>query len=65
MAGAFRKLKPQAILLAVFAMAHQYGQDTQMFGFPRFGSDDEVANAFVSILMDGVRQKGSRKASSK
>ena len=63
-AGALRNIKPQCILLAAFAIVHQYGQDTQMFGFPRFGQDKAVAEAFVSILMDGVRAR-SRKAHSR
>jgi TetR/AcrR family transcriptional regulator len=54
-AGALRKLKPQSILLAIFAMARQYGQDTQMFGFPRFATDKIMVDAFLSILMEGVR----------
>jgi TetR/AcrR family transcriptional regulator len=56
-AGALAKIKPACILVAMFGMVNQYGQDTQLFGFPRFGSDQEVANAFVSILMDGVRRR--------
>ena len=65
-AGALRNVKPECILLATFAMVHQYGQDTQMFGFPRFSSDESVVEAFVSILMNGVRARPSKpKAKSK
>ena len=64
-AGALAKIRPAFILVAAFGMVSQYGRDTQMFGFPRFGSDEEVARAFVSILMDGVRRPRSRKAHSK
>jgi TetR/AcrR family transcriptional regulator len=56
-AGALGNVKSECILLAIFAMVHQYGQDTQMFGFPRFASDESVVEAFVSILMDGVRAR--------
>jgi len=38
-------------------MVHHYGQMTEMFGFPRGGSDAEIADAFVRILMDGVRER--------
>jgi TetR/AcrR family transcriptional regulator len=61
-AGALAKIKPMCILVAMFGMVNQYSQDTQMFGFPRFGSDQEVANAFVSILMNGVRRSRPRRA---
>jgi len=64
-AGALRKIKPECILMAIFALVHQYGQDTQMFGFSRFGSDREVVEAFVSILMDGIRPARLRKVQSK
>jgi TetR/AcrR family transcriptional regulator len=64
-AGALRKIKPACILLAAFAVANQYGRDTQMFGFPRFGSDKETVDAFVSILMDGVRPARLKKGHSK
>jgi len=56
-AGALRAPKPQHILITLFGMVHHYGQMTQMFGFPAAGSDEEVAEAFVSILMDGVRPR--------
>ena len=66
-AGALRAAKPQHILITLFGMVHHYGQMTQMFGFPEAGSDEEMAEAFVSILMDGVRPRcaaevGSRKS---
>jgi TetR/AcrR family transcriptional regulator len=61
-AGALKKIKPECILLASFAMAHQYAQDTQMFGFPRFASDEGVVEAFVSVLMNGVRPAGSKRS---
>jgi TetR/AcrR family transcriptional regulator len=56
-AGALCARKPQHILMALFGMVHHYGQMTQMFGFPLGGSDEEMADAFVSILMDGVRPR--------
>jgi TetR/AcrR family transcriptional regulator len=62
--GALRNLKSGSILLAIFSMAHRYGQDTQLFGFPRLASDKEMVEAFVSILMDGVRPARSKKAHS-
>lgn len=55
--GALRARKPQHILMALFGMVHHYGQMTGMFGFPRGGSDEEMVDAFVSILMDGVRPR--------
>jgi AcrR family transcriptional regulator len=56
-AGALRARKAQHILMALFGMVHHYGQMTEMFGFPRGGSDEEMADAFVRILMDGVRPR--------
>ena len=56
-AGALRAARPQYILITLFGMVHHYGQMTQMFGFPAAGSDEEMAEAFVSILMDGVRPR--------
>jgi len=53
-AGGLRARKPEHILMALFGMVHHYGQMTQMFGFHRGGSDEEMADAFVSILMAGV-----------
>jgi TetR/AcrR family transcriptional regulator len=64
-AGTLRKIKPACILLAAFAVAAQYGRDTQMFGFPRLGSDKEMVDTFVSILMDGVRSARFRKGHSR
>jgi TetR/AcrR family transcriptional regulator len=54
-AGALRGKKPGLILCAIFGLVHHYGQVTQMFGFPPEGSDKEVAEAFVHMLMDGIR----------
>ena len=56
-AGALRAQNPRHILMALFGMVHHYGQMTEMFGFPRGGSDAEIADAFVRILMDGVRER--------
>ena len=55
--GALQAPRPQHILMALFGMVHHYGQMTQMFGFPRGGSDEEVVDAFVRILIDGVRPR--------
>jgi TetR/AcrR family transcriptional regulator len=63
-AGALRAPKPQHILITLFGMVHHYGQMTQMFGFPAAGSDEEVAEAFVDILMNGVRPRCGMEAGS-
>jgi TetR/AcrR family transcriptional regulator len=63
-AGALRAPKPQHILITLFGMVHHYGQMTQMFGFPAAGSDEEMAEAFVGILMNGVRPRCGMEAGS-
>jgi len=54
--GALLGLRPMFIVSAIFGMAHHYAQVSQMFGFiPEQPPDDEVVNAFVRILLNGVR----------
>ena len=54
--GALLGLRPMFILSAIFGMAHHYAQVSEMFGFiPERPPDEEVVEAFVQILMNGIR----------
>ena len=54
--GALSGLRPFVILSALFGMAHHYAQVSQMIGFlPEEIPDEEIVDAFVRILLDGVR----------
>ena len=60
--GALREMRPVFILSAVFGLAAHYGQVTQMFGFiPEPPPDEEVVEAYVKILLNGVRPPEAKK----
>lgn len=56
-AGAMLECHPGAIIAAVAGMACHYGMLTGMFGFQTGVEDPEVTEAFVRILMRGIRGK--------
>jgi TetR/AcrR family transcriptional regulator len=60
-AGAIVECHPGAIIAAVAGMACHYGQMTGMLGFRTGVEDPEVTDAFVSILMRGIRGKKAAK----
>lgn len=53
-AGKLRQYDPGMILGAIAGMATHYGAMTQMFGYESDLPDDEVADIFTSILMNGI-----------
>ena len=54
--GAICGRNPGAIIAAMAGMAKNYGMMTQMFGYhTEVGSDDEVIESFVHIVMHGIR----------
>lgn len=62
--GALLGCRPQFLLLAVFGMAHYYAQISEMFGFiPEPVPDEEIVDAFVQIMMHGVKPAETRKKS--
>jgi len=50
-------LKPAAILAAISGMAQRYALATRLFGFPSELSDEEAAETFTRILMDGIKPR--------
>jgi hypothetical protein len=59
-AGALRPGPPEAVIAAIVGMAAHYGMMTGFFGFEVGVADEEMVNAFLSILMDGIRAKESK-----
>ena len=60
--GALLGLRPVYVLSAIFGMAHHYAQASQMFRvIPDPPPDEEVVNAFVRILMNGIRPPEAKK----
>ena len=53
--GALRDCNPGAIIAAVVGMAAHFGMMTEMFGFTPSADDRQMAEAFTSIIMDGIR----------
>jgi TetR/AcrR family transcriptional regulator len=55
--GAFIGGNPYAIMIALGGIAHQYGLISHIFRapFPQ-ASDDEIAEMFAGILLDGIRR---------
>jgi hypothetical protein len=53
--GAFRDYPPGLILAAIAGMAKHFGMMTGMFGFCAKDNDEQVADAFVRMLLDGIR----------
>jgi TetR/AcrR family transcriptional regulator len=55
--GALAGHDPAAILSAISGMAQRYAMFTQMFGFRLEYSDQEAADLFTHILMNGIQAK--------
>jgi TetR/AcrR family transcriptional regulator len=53
--GALKPGPPEAIIAAIAGMASHFAMMTSLFGFDAGVKDDEMVDAFVNILMDGVR----------
>ncbi len=61
--GAFVNCNPHAIMTGLGGIAHQYGLITQIFRAPApAASDEEMAQLFTRILLQGIRQTASKKA---
>ncbi len=58
--GALADCSPDAVMIALGGVAHQYGQLTQLFpGAPLLEiADEEMARQFARILLRGVRRQG-------
>jgi TetR/AcrR family transcriptional regulator len=63
--GALKAGPPMAVILAIAGMASHFAMVTGLFGFDTGVKDDDMVDAFVNILMDGVRAKKSKAGSSK
>ena len=63
--GALKPGPPKAVILAIAGMASHFAMVTGLFGFDSGVKDDEMVDAFVNILMDGVRVKKSKTGKSK
>ena len=63
--GALKPGPPEAIIMAIAGMASHFAMTTALFGFEPSAKDDEMVDAFVNILMDGVRAKKSKAGTSK
>jgi TetR/AcrR family transcriptional regulator len=60
--GALINCNPQAIMIGLVGIAHQYGLITQIFRAPSPDiSDEEMAQLFTRILLHGVQAIPSRK----
>jgi TetR/AcrR family transcriptional regulator len=55
--GALAGYDPGAILSAIAGMAQRYAMFTQMFGFHANYTDQEAADLFTHILMNGIQAK--------
>ena len=63
--GALKPGPPKAVILAIAGMAAHFAMVTGLFGFETGVNDDDMVDAFVDILMDGVRAKKSKPGPSK
>jgi TetR/AcrR family transcriptional regulator len=63
--GALKPGPPKAVILAIAGMASHFAMVTGLFGFETGVKDDEMVDAFVNILMDGVRGGKSKAGLSK
>jgi TetR/AcrR family transcriptional regulator len=63
--GALKPGPPKAVILAIAGMASHFAMVTGLFGFETGVEDDEMVDAFVNILMDGVRARKSKTGTSK
>src|SRR6185437_6645495 len=55
--GALAAYDPPAVLSAIAGMAQRYAMFTQMFGFRADYTDEEAAELFTHILMNGIQAK--------
>ena len=63
--GALKPGPPHAVIAAIAGMASHYAMMTSLFGFETGAKDEAMVDAFVNILMDGVRVKKSKAGKSK
>jgi TetR/AcrR family transcriptional regulator len=63
--GALKPGPPKAVILAIAGMASHFAMVTGLFGFETGVKDDDMVDAFVNILMDGVRAKKPKAGPSK
>jgi TetR/AcrR family transcriptional regulator len=63
--GALKPGPPEAVIAAIAGMAAHFAMMTGLFGFETGAKDDEMVDAFVNILMDGVRAKKPKVRASK
>jgi TetR/AcrR family transcriptional regulator len=64
--GALKNCNPYAIMIGLGGMAHQYGLITHILRAPAPDvSDDEMAQLFTRILMDGVHSIQSKRGKNK
>jgi TetR/AcrR family transcriptional regulator len=55
--GALKAGPPEAVIAAIAGMASNFAMMTGLFGFESGVNDEAMLDAFVNILMDGVRAK--------
>ncbi len=63
--GALKPGPPEAIIAAIAGMASHFAMMTALFGFEISVKDEDMVDAFVNILMDGVRAGKSKTGKSK
>jgi TetR/AcrR family transcriptional regulator len=63
--GALKPGPPEAVIAAIAGMASHYAMMTALFGFETGVKDDAMVDAFVNILMNGVRARKARAKNSK
>jgi TetR/AcrR family transcriptional regulator len=63
--GALKPGPPSAVIAAIAGMASHYAMMTALFGFDTGTKDDDMVDAFVNILMDGVRAQKPKAGLSK
>lgn len=56
-AGAIRQMEPGLVVFALISMPAHFGHLTKLYGFDiTKASDEEAVDAFVDILLNGIRQ---------
>ena len=55
--GALADFDPGAVLSAIAGMAQRYAMSTRMFGFRAEHTDQEAAEIFTQILMNGIQAR--------
>ena len=58
--GALKPGPPKAVILAIAGMASHFAMVTGLFGFETGVKDGDMVDAFVDILIDGVRARKSK-----